>query len=431
MPGFSLAGCALGVASAATQIEGGELDTNWHRWAASGGAPDGSSPARAADHWNRVGIDTALLAELGVRHYRLGIEWARVEPSPGQFDDAAIEHYRAELAGLREAGVRPLVTLHHFNLPAWLVDAGGWLGTDATDSFLRFVRRMVTALGDEVDEWIPINEPNVYATYGYLFGLWPPGDRSYRRTIAVLQTLAAAHIAAFQLIHELQPGARVGTAIHLRVFAPADRRNPIHQLGAKASDHLFQRAPLRAMSTGRFPLPLRRPSWVRPGRYYDFQGINYYTRSTVRGLADGVAENVDVNDLGWEIHPEGLAEVSGWVHAAYPGPIYITENGAADAADAFRARFLHDHLAVVAASELPIERYYHWCFTDNWEWAEGEVPRFGLVELDYETQERSVRESARFYADVIANSGVTADAYAHWVTGQEYPTNAPSEDHPT
>ena len=356
MPGFSLAGCALGVASAATQIEGGELDTNWHRWAASGGAPDGSSPARAADHWNRVGIDNALLAELGVRHYRLGIEWARVEPSPGQFDDAAIEHYRAELAGLREAGVRPLVTLHHFNLPGWLVDAGGWLGTDATDSFLRFVRRMVTALGDEVDEWIPINEPNVYATYGYLFGLWPPGDRSYRRTIAVLQTLAAAHIAAFQLIHELQPGARVGTAIHLRVFAPADRRNPIHQLGAKASDHLFQRAPLRAMSTGRFPLPLRRPSWVRPGRYYDFQGINYYTRSTVRGLADGVAENVDVNDLGWEIHPEGLAEVSGWVHAAYPGPIYITENGTADAADAFRARFLHDHLAVVAASELPIER---------------------------------------------------------------------------
>ena len=431
MPGFSLAGCALGVASAATQIEGGELDTNWHRWAASGGAPDGSSPARAADHWNRVGIDNALLAELGVRHYRLGIEWARVEPSPGQFDDAAIEHYRAELAGLREAGVRPLVTLHHFNLPGWLVDAGGWLGTDATDSFLRFVRRMVTALGDEVDEWIPINEPNVYATYGYLFGLWPPGDRSYRRTIAVLQTLAAAHIAAFQLIHELQPGARVGTAIHLRVFAPADRRNPIHQLGAKASDHLFQRAPLRAMSTGRFPLPLRRPSWVRPGRYYDFQGINYYTRSTVRGLADGVAENVDVNDLGWEIHPEGLAEVSGWVHAAYPGPIYITENGTADAADAFRARFLHDHLAVVAASELPIERYYHWCFTDNWEWAEGEVPRFGLVELDYETQERSVRESGRFYADVIANSGVPADAYAHWVTGQEYPTNAPSEDHPT
>lgn len=431
MPGFSLAGCALGVASAATQIEGGELDTNWHRWAASGGAPDGSSPARAADHWNRVGIDNALLAELGVRHYRLGIEWARVEPSPGQFDDAAIEHYRAELAGLREAGVRPLVTLHHFNLPGWLVDAGGWLGTDATDSFLRFVRRMVTALGDEVDEWIPINEPNVYATYGYLFGLWPPGDRSYRRTIAVLQTLAAAHIAAFQLIHELQPGARVGTAIHLRVFAPADRRNPIHQLGAKASDHLFQRAPLRAMSTGRFPLPLRRPSWVRPGRYYDFQGINYYTRSTVRGLADGVAENVDVNDLGWEIHPKGLAEVSGWVHAAYPGPIYITENGTADAADAFRARFLHDHLAVVAASELPIERYYHWCFTDNWEWAEGEVPRFGLVELDYETQERSVRESGRFYADVIANSGVPADAYAHWVTGQEYPTHAPSEDRPT
>lgn len=423
MPGFSMAGCELGVASAATQIEGGQLDTNWHRWAASGGAVDGSSPARAADHWNRVSEDTSLLAEMGIGHYRLGIEWVRVEPSPGEFDPAAIGHYREELSGLRAAGVRPLVTLHHFNLPGWLADAGGWLAPEATEAFLRFVRRMVTDLGDIVDEWIPINEPNVYAVNSYLFGLWPPDEHSYRRTIRVLEILATAHIAAYELIHRLQPEAKVGTATHLRVFAPANPLNPWHQLAAHINDHLFQRAPLRAMSTGRFPAPLRRPSWVRPGRYYDFQGINYYTRSTVSGLANGVASNVPVNDLGWEVFPSGLGEVAAWVHTAYPAPIYVTENGTADAADAFRSRYLYDHLAVVAASGLPIQRYYHWCFTDNWEWAEGESARFGLVALDFESQQRMIRASGRFYADVIANRGVTAAAYQRWVAGQEYPTN--------
>ena len=162
---------------------------------------------------------------------------------------SAIEHYRDELGGLVDAGIKPLVTLHHFNLPGWLADAGGWLAPEATEAFLRFVRRMVTDLGDIVDEWIPINEPNVYAVNSYLFGLWPPDEHSYRRTIRVLEILATAHIAAYELIHRLQPEAKVGTATHLRVFAPANPLNPWHQLAAHINDHLFQRAPLRAMST--------------------------------------------------------------------------------------------------------------------------------------------------------------------------------------
>ena len=141
------------------------------------------------------------------------------------------------------------------------------------------------------------------------------------------------------------------------------------------------------------------------------------------GLADGVARNVPVNDLGWEVYPEGLVEVARWTNEQYPGPIWITENGTADASDAFRPLYLYDHLKAIAGSGLPIERYYHWCFTDNWEWADGERPRFGLVELDYATQRRTVRDSGRFYADVIANAGVTADAYRRWVHGRRYPDN--------
>jgi len=426
MRAFELAGCELGVATAATQIEGGDVDTNWHRWAAAGRISDGSSPSRASGHWQRVAEDTALLAELGIRHYRMGIEWARVEPSDGVWDEVAIAHYRDEAAGLVAAGVRPLLTLHHFNLPGWLADTGGWLNPDTLDRFDRLVAKLVAELGEWVNEWIPINEPNVYATNGYLFGDWPPGERSLGKTLSVMSALAHAHIRAYLLIHQLQPDAKVGSASHLRVFAPANPRNPWHRFSAWITDYLFQRAQLHAMNTGQFRPPFRRPAGVRPGRYYDFQGVNYYTRSTVASIGDGVAADVEVNDLGWEIYPAGLIEVCRWVHAAYPSPLYITENGTCDNADAFRSRYLYEHLAQIAASDLPIERYYHWCFTDNWEWVEGESARFGIVHTDYTTQQRTVKDSGRFFADIIAHRGVTEAAYDRWVAGQVYPTNKES-----
>ncbi len=423
MSTFNLPNCELGVATAATQIEGGDLDTNWHRWAASGRIKDGSSPARAADHWNRVAEDIALLAQMGIKHYRMGIEWARVEPSPGEYDAEALAHYRDEVAALRASGIAPLVTLHHFNLPGWLVDRGGWMSADMLVAFGEFTRTMVTELSPWVDEWIPINEPNVYASHGYLWGQWPPGEHSRIHAIQAMQAQAEVHISAYQIIHALQPEAKVGTANHLRTFVPADSRNPAHRFAAWASDYLFQKVLLKAMNTGRFGFPFYQPGGVIPGRYYDFQGINYYTRSTVRSLADAVAADAPVNDLGWEIYPEGLVEACQWVYEAYPAPIYITENGTCDNTDSFRSRFIYDHLAAIAGSDLPIERYYHWCFTDNWEWAEGEVPRFGLVELDYPTQRRTIKESGRFFADIIAERGVTEAAYRRWVAEQSYRTS--------
>ncbi|MEA4944761.1 MAG: family 1 glycosylhydrolase [Propionicimonas sp.] len=422
-PGFALPGLGLGVATAATQIEGGNADTNWHRWAAKPGRiADGSTPARAADHWERVGQDIALLGELGVKHYRMGLEWARLEPRPGEFDTAAVAHYRDELTRLRQAGIRPLVTLHHFNNPWWFERVGGWESPSALPTFARYVTRVLEELGDLVDDWVTINEPNVYATKGWLDGQWPPGvTNSFGRTLTVMQVMATAHVQTYQAIHAAFPQAQVGVANHLRVFAPQKRWNPVHQLSATSGRYLFQAALTRAFSQGRFLAPFVQPKGVEPGRYYDFQGINYYTRSSVKGLADGVASHVPVNDLGWEIYPQGLVEVARWTHQHYPGPIWITENGTADAADRFRSRFLYDHLRAIAGSGLPIERFYHWCFTDNFEWAEGEEPRFGLVALDYLTQQRTVRDSGRFYADVIAHGGVTAQAHARWVAGQAYP----------
>lgn len=430
-PGFALPGLALGVATAATQIEGGRADTNWHHWAARPGRiEDGSTPERAADHWNRVGQDTALLGELGVRHYRMGLEWARIEPSAGRFDKTAIDHYRAELTALRAAGISPLVTLHHFNNPWWFEVAGGWEQRHALTVFQRYVDHVLTNLGDLVDDWVTLNEPNIYAVKGWVDGDWPPGvTGSILRAQRVMQAMAAAHIHTYLAIHDAFPHARVGVANHLRVFVPKQRWNPVHQISARTGRYLFQIALTRAFSVGRFLAPFVQPSDIEPGRYYDFQGINYYSRSSVSGLRDGVADDAPVNDLGWEVHPAGLVEVARWVHESYPGPLWITENGTADAADGFRPLFLYDHLKAIAGSGLPIERFYHWCFTDNFEWAQGEEPRFGLVSLDYPTQRRTIRESGRFYADIIANGGVTGQAHRRWVAGRAYPRsgNLPGE----
>ena len=418
MTEFRLDGVLLGVATAATQIEGGCDTTNWADWAKTPGhIADGTTPVRATGHWERWREDTELMASLGIQTYRFGVEWARLEPQPGVFSDEAFAHYRDEITLLRDKGIRPLLTLHHFNNPRWFESMGAFEHPDCVPIFLRFVERVVTELGDLVEDWCTINEPNVYATFGYLYGVFPPGAKSLPRTLRVMTNLAHAHITAYELIHALRAGkpTRVTFAVHLRVFDPANPANPVHRALARAQEFLFQEAVTEAMCTGRFRMPLRRPAGIREGRYYDALGINYYSRSWVSKIGDAARPGAELNDLGWEIYPEGLERVARWAHDRWPAPIWVTENGTADNTERFRTQFLHDHLEIVAAARstgLPFERFYHWCFVDNWEWAEGEVPRFGIVALDYATQERTVKPSGRFYADVIAAGGVTPEIAA-------------------
>lgn len=420
---FDLGGIELGVATSATQIEGGDAPTIWHRWAADpdGGAVDRSSPAVACDHWNRVEADTELMASLGIRHYRLGLEWARIEPRPGEFDSLAMQHYRAELQGLLDAGITPLVTLHHFNDPIWFSDKGGFLGPDALEYFCDYVEHVALELGDLVSEWITINEPNVFALSSYYEGTWPPAHRSIPHFLRIQTQLARAHIHAYQQLHQHIPGARVGFAQHLRYFDPLDPASRLDQASARLTQHLFQDAGTTASITGHFQAPLLRPAEIRRGQYADFLGVNYYTGSLIHGLEYQTRQGVPTNDLGWEISPPGLQRVLREYHERFGLPIYITENGTADRADAFRSRFIYDHLQAAATAGVPVERYYHWTFIDNWEWAEGQTGRFGLVGLDFDTQQRTVRPSGEFYADIIAKGGVTEDAYQRWVAAQSYP----------
>lgn len=419
---FSTRELLVGVATSALQIEGGDRNNNWYDWSRQPGTiRDGSTPERATDHWRRWREDTALMAELGLQTYRMSVEWSRIEPRPGEIDRAALERYREEVAAVRAAGIVPLVTLHHFSHPSWFQGLGGFTSPYAVDRFLALTRVVVEALGDLVTDWVTLNEPNVHASESYLFGSAPPATRDWGAVRRVLHHMARAHCRAYHLIHELQPGARVGFAHHARVFAPLRARNPLHRAAAYLDRLLFQDLLADAMLGGRFHPLLGRAADVEPGRHHDYLGLNYYSRSAVRGLADGTFPGAPVNDLGWEIYPQGLVEVAADLHRRHPGPIWVTENGTADAHDAFRARFVHDHLAAMAGSGLPFERYYHWCLVDNWEWAEGESARFGIVANDYATQERTVRDSGRFLARVIEDGGVTRAAYEQFVAGRDYP----------
>lgn len=417
----------LGTATAATQIEGGDENNNWARFAAEGKVKDCTTPVRAADHYNRFKEDIDLMAEMGMQVYRFGIEWSRIEPERGVYSEEAIAHYREEIEYMLRRGIKPLLTVHHFTNPLWFEDMGGFENPASPDIFMTLVKKVVASFGDIVEEYITINEPNVYATNSLLWGEWPPEKRSVSALMACFNNMAEAHIRAYKYIHRTRykmgyAHTLVGFANHMRVFEPENPKNPAHRASARASEYLFQDAITEAMMRGIFLPPLTRPKGIKKGRYYDFVGLNYYSRSTVSKLSDGVRANCPKNDLGWEIYHEGLIELANKLSAKYFAPVFVTENGTCDNEDSVRPLFIYDQLKLISETENDIARYYHWSFIDNFEWKEGESARFGIVHVDYETQKRTVKNSGKLYASIAKNGGVTDEAFEAYVKNCKYRT---------
>ena len=406
----------LGVASAATQIEGGDKNNSWYDWYQKGRSKDGADPSVANMHYERYHEDAQLMHEMGIGHYRLGLEWARLEPEPGVFDEAAFAHYREELLLLKSLGISPLLTLHHFTNPLWFEKAGAFETENGIRVYLRFVNKVIDALGDIVCEYITINEPNVYATSGYFFGEWPPGQKSLFKAVRVMGNMCECHIKAYELIHQKRKwmgfsDTRVSYAHHMRVFTPMNSKNLWHRLCARLMRRLFQTSISSAYLTGRGGWPLRRMRGIKRGLYCDFHAINYYSRTAAKGFSAGFLPGVPVNDLGWEIYPQGIVACAQELYALAKLPVFITENGTCDTTDAFRSRYIYEHLRALTESGLPVESYYHWCFTDNFEWVEGYAARFGIVHVDYETQQRTVKKSGDFFSQMIKEDGVSQEMY--------------------
>lgn len=418
-------GFLMGTASASAQIEGGEVGNCWNDFYHRGLIHDNTNPAVADDHYARYKEDTMLMSEMGLQIARIGVEWARLVPEEGKINQEAIDHYRDEIKGLLNLGIKPLLTIHHFSNPMWFENKGAFLKRENLHYYMELTELCVKSFGDLVSDYITINEPNVYASNGYAFGLFPPAHTSYPETFKVLENMAHCHIEAYKMIHAMRremgyTDTKVGFANHLRVFDPKDPASRTQRAATKLAEWMFQGAITYAMARGEFKLPLVDHWKTKRGEYADFTGINYYTRSTIEGMADGVKENSPRNDLDWEIYPEGIVRVATWASRILYRPIYITENGTADTNDAFRSKYLYEHLKALSESVLPFERYYHWCFIDNWEWLEGQSARFGIVHNDYDTQIRTIKNSGKFFTEIIENKGVTDEMYEKFVAPQEY-----------
>lgn len=407
-------GLILGVATASTQIEGGFSNSNWDDWYKKGKIKDGSNPARANDHYNRYIEDIDLMKSLNITSYRMSLEWSRLQPSMDTFADKEFDRYLHEIEYLKQNGIKVLLTLHHFNNPMWFEDMGGFLHPDSCKIFTKFVEKAISIFGEYVSDYVTINEPNVYVSSAYFFGEFPPGHSSNIKEYRIAMTnLAKCHISAYNTIHTVRSkmgysDTNVGYASHIRVFEPLRKFNLADIIAAKFMDKAFQVGIDDACMTGKVSYPIKRDKYFKKGKYYDFIGINYYSRSMVSGLNEQAKKDALHNDMGWEVYPEGLKKVCERYYAKYKAPIYITENGTADATDKIRAKFIYDHLKAITDIDVPVQRYYHWTFIDNFEWVDGEKERFGLIELDYETQKRTIRKSGWFYSEIIKNHGVTS-----------------------
>ena len=419
----------LGTATAATQIEGGDKNNNWYEWSTKNTIKGGGTTLRADDHWNRYREDISLMKCLNQKVYRMGIEWSRIEPENGRFDDEAMAHYRDEISLLLKNGIKPLLTLHHFTHPLWICKEGEFETERIVKYFERYVRYVVKNIGDLVSDYITINEPNVYVTNGYIFGIWPPAKKNFKLAMKVYINMTLCHIAAYKAIHELREGfaekTMVGVANHLRIFRPYNNFSPFDRITAAIVSGLFQNEIVSLMSKGTSGPVLRffSPKGIQ-GNYCDFIGINYYTRSTfrLRGFKDIVRPGLPKNDIGWEIYPQGLADLCESFYKKFKLPIWITENGVCDNDDDIRSEYIFNHLeqvALLCKKGIPVERYYHWSLLDNFEWLDGETARFGLIYVDYDTQKRTIKRSGEFYAEICKEHGVTQDMIDRYFGGQQ------------
>jgi beta-glucosidase len=421
-----------GAATSAYQIEGATLadgrgESIWDRFCRQPGRiADGADGAVACDHYHRWRDDLDVMGSLGLAAYRFSIAWPRVFPQGrGHVNSRGLDFYERLVDALLDAGIAPHPTLYHWDLPQALEDEGGWTTRATAVAFADYVEAVVDRLGDRVTDWMTINEPFVVANHGYLTGEHAPGRASVRESLAAGHHVLLAHGLGLERIRRLAPAARAGivlnftpvTAVGSSPEALARQRfadeienrwyvEPVAGLGypsATCAELGWDQAEVQAGDLELISAPI------------DTLGVNYYTRQQVGASPGELAEDpVAVTSMGWEVHPDSLGRLLRDLHQRYAFPRYrITENGAAMPdhqrpngviADDDRIAYLRAHLAQVhgaLAEGVPVDGFFVWSLFDNFEWAHGYGPRFGIVEVDFRTQRRTPKQSALWYADVI------------------------------
>ena len=385
-----------GTATAAHQTEGYNTNTDWWQWEqklkdykVSPAEPSGI----ACDSYNRYEEDFDLCLQLNNNAVRISIEWARIEPQQGKYDENEINHYKKVLIAAKGRGLKTFVTLHHFSNPIWFADMGAWLNIKAPSIFASYAKKCAQEFGDLIDYYITINEPQVVALMSYTLGAWPPHMASYPKSLAAQLNLARAHVSAYNAIKKVA-NYPVGLVNNIVWFYPAeDSKDAIDKTSAKI---------LNFLNSDIYMYPLKKKM--------DFLGLNFYFTTRIK---DGKRVNLDdvQSDMGWWVNASGLENVLLSLKK-YNIPIYITENGVADAMDKIRKAFIRDMLiATHNAMEqgVNVKGYFYWSLIDNYEWQKGYWPRFGLVEIDRDNNlQRKLRPSFYYYADICRNGKIEA-----------------------
>ncbi len=400
-----------GSATSAHQVEG-DNHNDWSEWEKSL-SPEFIS-GKACDSYNRYEEDFNIAKQLNQNIHRFSIEWSRIEPEEGRFDEKEMQHYVNVVKSLRDRGIEPMITLWHFTNPVWFAQKGGFLNLNSPEYFAKYLNYVVNNLKDQVGLWITFNEATtVYSGFSFLKGLWPPQHKSLLEWRRVNKNLIKAHIRAYSEIkkiynHQSPPnsdnkypknwsnpvsGTRPGDTSHNVEVGVAE------SVTFSVSGNNFYQKILGKI----YDYYRNFYFWKKAFPYYDFVGLNYYhVDRRVPGSYQNLPKQEIVPEMGWEIYPEGIYKLL-TRFKGYNKPIYITENGIADATDLKRAKFIKEHLRWVwqAINDgVDVRGYLYWSLLDNFEWAKGYSPRFGLVEVNYKTFERHIRPSAHEYAKI-------------------------------
>ncbi len=385
----------IGAASAAHQVEGNNRNSDWWHWEQQGKLPKSGD---AADHYNRYDEDFQLAQDMGLNAVRISIEWARIEPVEGRWDAVAIEHYKKVLKSMKDHGLKRVVTLWHWTMPMWLAEKGGFETKQGAEAFARYAWFVAQNLGQEVDFWITLNEPENYTASSYLHASHPPFKQSRILSHRVLGNLIAAHKCAYQAIKEALGDVPISIAKNNNYYVPYRKYNLLDWLTARFADQVANHYFLEKIKD-----------------HLDFIGLNYYFYHSMKfkwpwGYTEMSQNNTRQlavpdstrSDMGWLLYPEGIYHMLLDLKR-YGKPIYITEIGLADAADTRRLQYIRETLRWVkkAMNEgVDVKGYLYWALTDNYEWQHGFWPRFGLIEIDYATQKRTVRPSAKIFKEI-------------------------------
>ncbi len=437
-PGF-----LWGAATSAHQIEGSPLADGagasiWHRFCHTPGRTlRGDTGDVACDHYRRWEEDIELMRGLGLGSYRLSLAWSRLLPQGrSRVNPKGLDFYARLIDRLLERGIKPSVTLYHWDLPAALDDRGGWLNPDSVDWFAEYAEVAFRAFGDRVPMWTTINEPWVMVDAGYLHGVNAPGHRNLFEAPIAFHHILLAHAAAVR-VYRSGWNEKIGLVVNLEPKDPASER-PEDLAAARRADVYNNLYPLDPVFLGRYPngmdevfgegWPEFAPEEVaRIREPMDFVGVNYYTRRVVRHDDDALPSRVSpvpvpgtiTTETGWEVHPSGLTRALLWLRERYGAiPLYVTENGAAFADpacpvdervdDPLRVQYYREHLLAVLEAirrGVDVRGYFAWSLLDNFEWASGYSLRFGLVHVDYATQRRTLKSSGEYYREVIRTNG--------------------------